>query len=196
MPTPYLNTPFPDAVAKGATGGPTFLTDVVTLGSGEEQRNICWEQAKCKFNIGTGIRTRTQMAAVVAHFRVVMGRAYSFPFKDWSDYDAADVPMTQVSSTIYQLVKRYSVAGGTHVRTITKPKSGTVVIKVNGSVVTPASIDYQTGRVTFSSPPASPPTASFEFYVPVRFDMDHLPIQVESWDQHTVTQIDLVEVPE
>jgi len=196
MPTPFLNTPFPDAVAKGATGGPTFLTDVVTLGSSAEQRNICWEQAKCKFNIGTGIRTRAQMAAVVAHFRVVKGRAYSFPFKDWSDYDAADVQTVQVSSTVYQLVKRYSTTGGTHVRTITKPKSGTVVVKVNGSIVTPASIDYLTGRVTFSSAPAQTPTASFEFYVPVRFDMDHLPIQVESWDQQTVTQIDLIEVPE
>ena len=196
MPTPFLNTPFPDAVAKGATGGPTFLTDVVTLGSGDEQRNICWEQAKCKFNIGTGIRTRAQMAAVVSHFRVVMGRGYSFPFKDWSDFDVTDVQMVQVSSTVYQLVKRYSVAGGTHVRTITKPKSGTVVVKVNGSVVTPTSTDNLTGRVTFSSPPAQTPTASFEFYVPVRFDMDHLPIQVESWDQQTVTQIDLVEVRE
>ena len=196
MTTPFINTPFPDAVARGATGGPTFLTDVVSLGSGDEQRNICWEQAKCKFNIGTGIRTRVQMAAVVSHFRVVMGRAYSFPFKDWSDYDATDQQMVQISPTIYQLVKRYSLGSGQHIRTITKPVSGSVVVKVNGSVVTPASIDYLTGRVTFASAPAAAPTATFQFCVPVRFDMDHLPIQVESFDQQTVTQIDLVEVPE
>ena len=196
MTTPFITVAFPDTVAKGATGGPTFLTDVVSLGSGEEQRNICWEQAKCKFNIGTGIRTRAQMATVVSHFRVVMGRAYSFPFKDWSDYDATDQQMVSISTTVYQLVKRYNLGSGQHIRTITKPKSGTVVVKVNGSVVTPASIDPLTGSVTFSSQPAATPTASFEFYVPVRFDMDHLPIQVENWDQQTVAQIDLVEVPE
>jgi uncharacterized protein (TIGR02217 family) len=196
MATPFVNVAFPDAVARGATGGPTFLTDVVVLGSGEEQRNICWEQAKCKFNIGTGIRTRAQMAAVVAHFRVVMGRAYSFPFKDWADYDAVDQLMEPVDATVYQLVKRYTLGGGQHVRTITKPKIGTVVVTVAGSVVTPAAIDHLTGTVAFASAPAATPTASFEFYVPVRFDMDHLPIQVESWDQQTVTQIDLVEVPE
>lgn len=196
MTTPFINVPFPDAVAKGATGGPQFLTDVVTLGSSAEQRNICWAQAKCKFNIGTGIRTRAQMAAVIAHFRVAMGKAYSFPFKDWSDFDATDQQMVQVSSTVYQLVKRYTLGGGRHIRTITKPMSGSVVVKVSGSVVTPASIDYLTGLVTFSAAPGATPTATFQFYVPVRFDMDHLPIQVENYDQQTVTQIDLVEVPE
>ena len=30
------------------------------------------------------------MAAVIAHFHVVKGRAYSFRFKDWNDYEAAD----------------------------------------------------------------------------------------------------------
>jgi len=196
MTTPFINVAFPDAVARGATGGPSFLTDIVTLGSGEEQRNVCWEQAKCKFNIGTGIRTRAQMAAVIAHFRVAMGRAYSFPFKDWADYDATDQQMVSSTTTVFQLVKRYSLGGGQHVRTITKPVNGSVVIKVNGSIVTPASIDYLTGLVTFSASPAATPTATFQFSVPVRFDMDHLPIQVENYDQQTVSQIDLVEVPE
>ncbi len=196
MTTPFINVAFPDAVARGATGGPSFLTDIVTLGSSAEQRNICWAQAKCKFNIGTGIRTRAQMAAVIAHFRVAMGRAYSFPFKDWSDYDATDQQMVSSTTTVFQLVKRYSLGGGQHVRTITKPVNGSVLIKTNGLIVSPASIDYLTGLVIFSAPPAATPTATFQFSVPVRFDMDHLPIQVENWDQQTVSQIDLVEVPE
>lgn len=31
MPQPFLDISFPDAVARGATGGPGFSTNVVTL---------------------------------------------------------------------------------------------------------------------------------------------------------------------
>ena len=43
MPQPFLDISFPPFVARGATGGPGFMTTVVTLGSGAEQRNILWE---------------------------------------------------------------------------------------------------------------------------------------------------------
>ncbi|MBI3672552.1 MAG: DUF2460 domain-containing protein, partial [Rhizobiales bacterium] len=127
---------------------------------------------------------------------VVKGRGYSFRFKDWSDYQAADTTMVQVTSTIWQLVKRYTIGGNEHVRTITKPVSGTVVTKVSGSPVTPASIDYLTGLVTFSSAPRPAPTATFDFDVPVRFDTDKLPVQANAWDQQIVPQINLIEVIE
>jgi uncharacterized protein (TIGR02217 family) len=188
MPQPFLDISFPPYIARGATGGPTFSTNVVTLASGAEQRNI--------LNISTGIRTRAQMLEVIAFFHVVRGRGYSFRFRDWNDYQAADVPMVEVSPTVWQIVKRYTIAGFEHVRTITKPVAGTVTVKVGGSPVTPDDIDYLTGRVTFGSAPGSAPTAGFELDVPARFDTDHLPVQANAWDQQIVSQIDLVEVPE
>jgi uncharacterized protein (TIGR02217 family) len=196
MPQPFLDISFPAAVARGATGGPGFSTNVVTLGSGAEQRNIQWANARGEWNISTGIRTREQMKAVIAHFYIVKGRGYSFRFKDWNDYDAADVTMVQVTPTVWQLVKRYQIGGYEHVRTIAKPVSGTVVTKVDGSPVTPSNIDYLTGLVTFVSPPSPAPTATFEFDVPVRFDTDKLPVQANAWDQQIVPQIDLIEVLE
>jgi uncharacterized protein (TIGR02217 family) len=196
MPQPFLDISFPPFVARGATGGPGFMTTVVTLGSGAEQRNILWANARGKWNISTGIRTREQMQAVIAHFHVVKGRGYSFRFKDWNDYDTTDVPMVEVSPTVWQLVKRYNVGGYEHVRTITKPVVGSVAIKVGGSPVTPSSIDYQTGLVTFGSAPGSAPTATYQFDVPVRFDTDSLPVQANAWDQQVVSEIDLVEVLE
>jgi uncharacterized protein (TIGR02217 family) len=196
VPQPFRDIPFPPFVARGATGGPSFSTSVVTLASGAEQRNILWANSRGKWNISTGIRTREQMLDVIAFFHVVKGRAYSFRFKDWNDYGATDQSMVEVTSTVWQLVKRYNIGGFEHVRTITKPVVGTVVVKVGASVVTPAGIDYQTGKVTFSSAPGSAPTASFEFDVPVRFETDHLPVQANAWDQQVVSQIDLTEVPE
>ncbi|MFN3349058.1 DUF2460 domain-containing protein [Pseudorhodoplanes sp.] len=196
MPQPFLDIAFPNAVARGATGGPGFSTNVVTLGSGSERRNIQWASARGEWNISTGIRTRAEMQAVIAHFYVVKGRGYSFRFKDWNDYQAADVPMVQVTSTVWQLVKRYNIGGYEHVRTITKPVSGTVATKVGGSPVTPSDIDHLTGLVTFASPPGSAPTATFDFDVPVRFDTDKLPVQANAWDQQIVPQINLIEVKE
>jgi uncharacterized protein (TIGR02217 family) len=196
MPQPFLDIAFPNAVARGATGGPGFSTNVVTLGSGSERRNIQWSNARGEWNISTGIRTRAEMQAVIAHFYVVKGRGYSFRFKDWNDYAAADVAMVQITPTVWQLVKRYNIGGYEHVRTITKPVSGTVAIKVGGSPVTPAAIDHLTGLVTFGSSPGTAPTATFEFDVPVRFDTDKLPVQANAWDQQIVPQINLIEVDE
>lgn len=193
MPTPFLDISFPDAIARGATGGPGFLTDVVPLGSGGEQRNARWAAGKGKWNISTGIRTRDQMDAVIAHFRVTMGKAYSWRFKDWTDYNATDVDMVEVSSTVYQLVKRYTVGSNSIVRNITKPKSGTVAITVSGSPVSPT-IDYLTGLATFGSAPGATPKATFEFDVPARFDTDDLGITAQAYNNLIVQQIDVVEV--
>lgn len=196
MPQPFLDIAFPGSVGRGATGGPGFSTQIVTLASGAEQRNVNWSQARGRWNISTGIRDRADMAAVIAHFHVVKGRAFSFRFRDWNDFDAVDQTMVQVTSTTWQLVKRYSRSGFEHVRTITKPVSGSVVTRVGGSVVTPASINLLTGVVTFAGAPGSAPTASFQFDVPVRFDTDSLPVQANAWDMQVVSNIDLVEVLE
>jgi hypothetical protein len=39
---------FPDAIAYGATGGPEYLTDIVILQSGFEQRNQSWDSARAR----------------------------------------------------------------------------------------------------------------------------------------------------
>lgn len=196
MPQPFLDISFPPFVARGATGGPSFSTNVAALASGAEERNILWANARGKWNISTGIRTREQMLDVIAFFHVVKGRGYSFRFKDWNDYAAADQLMIEVTPTVWQLAKRYAIGGFEHVRTITKPVAGTVAVKIGGVPTTPSGIDHLTGRVTFASPPSSAPTASFEFDVPVRFDTDHLPVQANAFDQQVVSQIDLIEVRE
>ena len=196
MPQPFRDISFPPYIARGATGGPSFSTSVVTLASGAEERNILWANSRGKWNISTGIRTREQMLEVIAFFHVVKGRAYSFRLKDWNDYNAADQPMVEITSTVWQLVKRYDIGGFQHIRTITKPVVGTVIVMVGGSPVAPSGIDYQTGQVTLAAAPGSNPTASFEFDVPVRFDTDHLPVQANAFDQQIVSQIDLVEVRE
>jgi uncharacterized protein (TIGR02217 family) len=196
MPSPFLDISFPGAVARGATGGPGFSTQIVMLASGAEQRNINWQQARGRCNISTGIRDRADMANVIAHFRVVRGRAYSFRFRDWNDYDATNQPMLQVTPTVWQIVKRYVRGTNEQVRPVTKPVSGTVIVRVNNVVVVPQTIDHLTGRVTFASAPAQTPTATFQFDVPVRFDTDELPMRADAWDVQRAADITLIEVLE
>jgi uncharacterized protein (TIGR02217 family) len=196
MPQPFLDIAFPGLVGRGATGGPGFSTQIVTLASGAEQRNVNWSNSRGRWNISTGIRSRADMAAVIAHFHVVKGRAYSFRFKDWNDFEAADQAMVQIRPTVWQIVKRYNRSGYEHVRTITKPVAGLVTVKIAGSPVTPATIDALTGQITYASAPGSAPTASFQFDIPVRFDTDSLPVQANAWDLQIVNNIDLVEVLE
>ena len=189
----FHDVSFPDAIARGATGGPEYSTDVVMVGSGYEQRNVNWASARARYDISTGIRTREQMAEVIAFFRARKGRAYGFRFRDWADFEAVDQPLVEVTTTVWQLARQYPSGPYADLRTITKPVSGTVVVKVNANVVLPP-IDHLTGRVTFGSPPVANPTASFLFDVPVRFDTDHLQVVSPAYHLQNIQSIPLIEI--
>ena len=78
----------------------------------------------------------------------------------------------------FQLVKRYGSGLRDHVRLISKPVAGSVVVAVNGTPAANFTVDTTAGLVTFQA--GSIPgvgvevTAGFEFDVPVRFDTDAL----------------------
>lgn len=71
----FLETQFPADISYGATGGPTYSTDVVTMFSGHEQRNSNWSKPKAKYNIATGVKTEAQWRALISFFRVCKGKA-------------------------------------------------------------------------------------------------------------------------
>lgn len=49
---------FPTDISYGSNGGPGFLTNILELASGHEQRNIEWSLAKAKYDVQYGIKTR------------------------------------------------------------------------------------------------------------------------------------------
>lgn len=186
---------FPPTIARGATGGPEYRTDVVEMRSGFEQRNSIWATARARYNVGTGIRTRAQMEEVVAFFRARKGKAYGFRFRDWGDFEAVSQPMQATGNPlIFQLVKSYGDAVNPETRLIKKPVAGTVAVTIAGSPVTPSAIDATTGLVTFASAPAQTPVASFQFDTPVRFDTDHLDMRTDAYTIQQAPTIPLIEV--
>lgn len=190
----FHNIRFPDAVARGATGGPEFSTDIIAVASGFEQRNVNWSAARAKYDISTGIRTREQMAEVIAFFRARKGRAYGFRFRDWNDFEAEAQPLAPTTDPlIWQLTKQYASGPSADQRVITKPEAGTVVVRVGGSPIS-VDVDYLTGLITFDLAPATQPYADFLFDVPVRFNTDHLPVVAVAYHIQQVSSIALIEI--
>lgn len=197
---------FPLDVAMGARGGPEWRTDVVTLASGREQRNGRWRHSRRRYNAGYGVKSRADMAAVLAFFEERRGRLHGFLWRDGLDFSsggAVPTPLDQPigmgdgSRTGFQLTKRYGASFDPYFRPITRPVAGSVRVAVAGvEVLTGWSVDGATGLVGFTTPPANGAavTAGFLFDVPVRFDTDRLDVELSSFDGAEAPSIPLVEI--
>ncbi len=195
----FDNVRLPENVEQGAEGGPAFQTSVLSLGTGSEQRNVDWSAQRLQWDISYGLDHKNDYSLVVDFFYARQGRARAFRFKDWTDYEASDTPIGTGDGvdTTFQLRKAYTSGSVTYYRKITRPVSGTTVIRVNG-VVTSASVNVNTGIVTISPAPADGAaiTATFEFDVPVRFDVDKLPLIARTATVASISSIPVIEIIE
>lgn len=197
--TDFAEVQFPTDISYGATGGPMFLTDIVSTLSGREQRNSKWSQSRAKYNVASGIKTESQWHALIAFFRSRRGMAVGFRFKDWSDYQGEneEIGVGDDSTAQFQLVKIYASGLVAVSRDITKPVTGTVDVYIDSVLqASGLTIDTTTGIVTFDTAPADGEviTADFEFDVPVRFDTDELALSMDSFDAGSWNSIPLIEV--
>lgn len=98
MSSNFHEVSFPLAIAFHSTGGPARRTEIVTLGSGYEERNAVWSGSRRHYDVGSGVRTLDDLAAVTAFFEARMGRLYGFRFRDFTDLP----PLQSVTSvTLY-----------------------------------------------------------------------------------------------
>ena len=203
----FIEIQFPTDISYGATGGPSYSTDVVTMFSGHEQRNSNWKNARAKYNISTGVKTEEQWKALISFFRACKGKAIGFRFKDWSDYQGKNqqLGIGNGTRTAFQLVKTYTSGNAVVAREINKPVIGTVRLYKNGQRIDhhnlrgateDYSIDYTKGVVSFTEAPESGViiTADFEFDVPVRFDTDELQLSIDSFNSGSWSGINLIEI--
>lgn len=190
----------PDDVEAGAQGGPSFKTAIVEMASGVEARNIDWQNARQRWDIGYGIQTRDEFIIIKEFFYARRGRAHGFRFKEWSDYQAVDQELGtgNGSNELFQLVVNYETDGPEpYVRVITRPIEETIVVKDNG-VITTAWVLDSLGIINFNAAPANGHviTASFEFDVPVRFDVDEFRLRLEHFDAGEIPNLPIIEIRE
>jgi len=185
----------------------TYLTDVITGRNGQEVRNAIWQDPLLKFNAAFSVKSYADVQSLTVFFHAMRGREQAFLVKDWADFEITD--WTQSSDTAngtrtqFQLVKRYTQTIGettsTYIRTIKYPKLASVTAQVNGSNVTPSSVNLSTGIVTLPSAPTNGQSVTFkctEFYVPVRFDIDELPVEMLNYWIASGANRSQIEVPE
>lgn len=200
---------FPIEIALGSRGGPQRVTDVVTLGSGREERNQRWFQSRRRYNAGYGIKSLNAIAQVTEFFEERRGKLYGFRWRDVTDHkscspaaspEANDQPLGigDGVNTTFQLRKTYGTHFSPYYRTIEKPVSGSVHIAVDGLELDPASFDcdHSTGLITIANPPANGAaiSAGFRFDVPVRFDTDYLEIDASGFEAGDIPHLPVVEI--
>jgi uncharacterized protein (TIGR02217 family) len=199
---------FPINIAMGARGGPQWSTDIVSLVSGVEERNTRWAQSRRKYNAGYGVKSATDMRQILSFFEERRGRFHGFLFRDPLDNSSNQQSITPFdqdlgfgdgSQTDFQLIKHYGSAFDPYARQIKKPVAASVRVAVNGSelaVGADFTVDETTGILSFASVPLSGAslTAGFEFDVPVRFDTDHLDVELSSFDAGLIPSIPLIEI--
>ena len=175
----YINVEFPDCIAMGAVGTPTWMTAVTENQGGWEQRNQVWSYNKHVYDISTAVKSVDDYRLVLAHFNEMRGRLNTFPFKDFLDFEVAPdegVIVVTDDPDEFQLGKRYGGANP-YLRKITRPVDP--VIYEDGVVMTGGyTLDISTGIITFSASGVGNITWSGEFRVPVRYGVDRLPGQV------------------
>lgn len=201
---PFVESLFPPDISAGSQGGPKFKTEIFVSSTGYEQRSILWSNVRSEYNVAHGIRDRSAMDVVLAFFYTMRGKGIGFRFKDWSDYTLTDelIGTGNGTQTVFNIAKTYTTTGAgavPFVRDIFKAlATPSDAVKVNGVTLSSGyTIDYNNGTVTFTTAPTAGHPIRLtlgEFHVPVRFDIDHLPITLDAWETESVDNIPLVEI--
>ncbi|SDW95201.1 DUF2460 domain-containing protein [Lysobacter enzymogenes] len=189
----YIPTRLSKCVAYGFSGGPEYLTEIITLDNGREQRNQRWLYPRHKYSAEYLNLSVEAQEEILAAFHAARGRLHAFRFKDWNDYAAKAEPLAPAigTSNPVQLVKTYALGAQATTRPIQAPVSA--VVRRDGVAVS-GSLDLQTGLFT----PAAPWVAGAynwggEFDVWVRFDSDYNAFAIGAPNARTA-DVTLIEV--
>lgn len=167
----FKDVRLPPAIAKGAQGGPEFLTRIVTTGSGVEYRETKWSEFRGSWNVGYGVKTNDEWDLIYSFFIAMRGRLYGFRYRDYMDYTATDNHFADGDgvTSVFNLYKSYRIEGfdgavTKFLRRITKPAPDeTFTLYLDGVALvenTDYEMDYSTGIITFDSPVAASGFAS------------------------------------
>jgi uncharacterized protein (TIGR02217 family) len=193
MPIPFDDVRLPADIEQGSSVGPMFQTTIVPLSSGSEQRNADWSQEKLSADISYGVMAKQNprdvadsFAAVMRFYRARMGRWRGFRFRDWSDYQVEQEPVTKVGA--YGLL---TIAYEGYRRIITRPDVSTLSFS-NGAQPTMLPGGF------FTLPGGIPAGLTYgcEFDVPVRFDSDIAKVQLLQINAGSIPSIKLVQTPD
>jgi uncharacterized protein (TIGR02217 family) len=167
-------------VAGGITGRQIRRNARAESASGFVSVNVVRSRTRRQYDLGTVPRAVTAWQAIEALYEVTEAGGFGFLLEDPKDSDAtADTGRVIQVAGVWQLHKRYQVAGGLRYRDrrITRPM-GAVRLLVGGVEVA-GTVDPDTGIVVYASAPPDDAVLAWvgRFRVPVHFASDDL-----EWD--------------
>lgn len=199
---------YPLALGRDATVSPEFSTSVSVTASGHERRSSQWTDARLRFDVGPGIRSDAELGTLIAFFRARRGAARGFRLADPFDFSSngmtgAPTMLDQLIgvgdglTATFQLVKRYGDPSDPQLRPISRPRSGSAVVSVDGVARTDFTLEAG-GKIVFDTAPeeGAAVRAGFLFDVPVRFAEDRLDISGAAFTAGEAPSVPLVEVRE
>ncbi len=201
---PFDDVLFPLALGKAAEVAPAFSTAIVTSAGGHEARNASWSAARTGYDVGPGIRSAEDIAALLAFFRARMGPARGFRLRDPFDSSSAGgeadpAPGDQLLGTGDGVAVRFALVRhyGEGVRRITRPVAGSVRVAVGGVETAGFALD-DGGWVVLDAAPAAgvAVTAGFRFDVAVRFAEDRLSVSRATFLAGEAASVPLIEIRE
>jgi uncharacterized protein (TIGR02217 family) len=203
---------FPKEISQGAKGGATWSTTKVTASSGWTQKNQDWAYPKHIYDVSHILNTEARRKQLKDFALLRRGQANSFRFRDPFEYDVGKAWVNGVrdfvsihnfdvgtgAKTVFQLAIKYQDAAATLTRPITKPVVGAVRIYVNNALKiegTDYTLDYTTGKVTFTAAPALGLAVGWAgtFDLHVSFESDEALMQLDApntgkWDAIRVVE--------
>ncbi len=207
----YHDVVFPLSVAFGSTVTRERKVEVVQFASGREQRNARLAHSRRTYDAGNGIRSLSDLRAVLDFYEARRGPLTSFRFRDPVDNSSAEnggTP-TRNDQTIgtgdgvaarFALSKKYGDGADAYLRPVRRPVAGTVKVAVNGveKFAPDFTLDAVTGEIVFAPgkipPGGSVVTAGFNFHVEVRFAAESLSANLTAFDAGEVPSVPLIEV--
>ena len=169
------------------TSRPRYRVARVETASGDVTKNAVWAYPLHRYSVTIDSDMESNVPELLDFYHAHGGEESFFLFKDWADYKSVRVDDTpahtdqvavSLTATTFQLVKDYTYGAKVRRRLITKPKNGSVLIGVGGTLTGSGwTLDPDTGIVTFASAPGAAVTWGGEFYVYADFDGD-FPIDV------------------
>ncbi len=181
--TVFSDVILPSSIISAGARGKQVRNNSRTLASnGVQQINVNWARTLRQYELGVVPLSVADWQTIEGLFEVTEGGAFGFLLSDPKDTKAliSDGIATALTSTTFQLQKKYTSAGSTRTksRKITRPIAGGFDVKVSGVSLTVGSqytLNTVTGVVTIASAPAAANiTWSGSFYVPVHFASDEI----------------------
>lgn len=201
---------------------PRFKTTIQVTSGGNERRNQEWEHPLHTFIIPEAVARNTEVVNNLRkHWFITKGPLHSFPWRDPMDKASIDhvpnLPDDELEDLIsetdqyigtadgftdtFQLVKTYNVGGNLYDRTIRLPLVSTVLIAIDGVLISDGDyiVTRPGGEVVFNVPPPDTGpgiiTAGFLFDVEVRFESDDaFEGIVRTWQAGGFSDLTLIEV--